>query len=82
MRRLELARSGERFWNTLAGDLFVIGQFTGAIISQLNNEPLPDGASLQRPKLLSLRRIREIDRQMSPAPVKSGPKRQQRPSQV
>ncbi|WP_119392713.1 hypothetical protein [Taklimakanibacter lacteus] len=74
--RLDLAGPRERFWNNMAGDLFCLGQFANGINSQLNDGVQPDGSSLQRPKLLSLRRMSAIDRLMSPPQPK--PKRKPR----
>lgn len=64
--RLSLAGSGQRFWNNVAGDLFVLGQFSRSLIvrpkSPENDTSFP---ALHRPQLLSLRRIEEIDGQVS-----------------
>ena len=83
IERLYAAGSGEKFWNTLAGDLFVLGQFAlaladnGASFTSQGVEP----PSLHRPRLLSLRLIAEVDRKVAPPQVRKAPKRQRRASQ-
>jgi hypothetical protein len=68
--RLGLAGGKERFWNSLAGDLFCLGQYAGSICDDI--APPLDGngnpqrpPSLHRPRLLTLRRLIEIDAQIS-----------------
>ena len=77
LQRLELAGSGNSFWTAIAGDLFVLSQFASAMVWA--SQPRPLGAeprpSPHRPRLLSLRRIAEIDRQMSPPQGRKGRKR-------
>lgn len=85
-RRLEFAGSRATFWNAMAGDLFTLGQFAGSLHRQGKpiNEAEPNGevySSLHRPRLLSLRRIAEIDRQMSLPQASAIRPRQQRASQ-
>lgn len=81
--RLELAGAGKRFWTAMAGDLFVLGQFAFALVDARS---VKDGSahipSLRRPQLLSLRRIAEIERQMSPPQVRKAPARQRRASKA
>jgi hypothetical protein len=82
--RLEAAGSG-RFWTTVAGDLFVLGQFASGIIYQDEQDfTEPSGRKIRfraphRPRLLSLRRINEIERLISAPQTKKVSKRQRRP---
>ncbi len=80
--RLELAGSGS-FWTALAGDLFVLGQYARSIQyadMKLQEKGFLLLSSLNRPRLLALRRINEIERQMSLPQATAKPKRQRRAS--
>ena len=79
--RLQAAGVDQRFWDAIAGDLYVLGQFAAALTDDGKRAIDENGIvpSLRRPRLLSPQLLAEIDRQMSPQ-AKKAPKRQPRAS--